>query len=121
MLETLFDVDGSGAAFLTEKTFKCLKHGHLFVIAGGPGSIATLRDLGYCTFDHLIDHSYDCIANNTERYLALRAEIERLNSSDLHDLYRRAIPDLLYNQQLFLAPKTDRLNSLLERLHLTYD
>ena len=121
MLETLFDVDGSGAAFLTEKTFKCLKHGHLFLIAGGPGSIQCLRDLGYRTFDHLIDHSYDTIANNTDRYIALRAEIERLNSLDLHELYISAIPDLIHNQQLFLAPKTDRLNSLLERLHLTYD
>jgi hypothetical protein len=121
VLETLFDVDGSTAAFLTEKTFKCLKHGHVFVIAGGPGSIATLRELGYRTFDHLIDHSYDSIVNNTDRYLALRAEIERLNSLDLHALYQQAIPDLQHNQSLFLAPKTDRLNSLLERLHLTYD
>jgi len=121
VLETLFDVDGSGAAFLTEKTFKCLKHGHLFVIAGGPGCIQCLRDLGYKTFDLFIDHSYDRIENNTERYLALRREIERLSRANMRELYSACIPDLQHNQQLFLAPKTDRLNSLLERLHLTYD
>jgi hypothetical protein len=121
VLETLFDVDGSGAAFLTEKTFKCLKHGHLFVIAGGPGSIATLRSLGYRTFDHAIDHSYDSIHNNTDRYCALRREIVRLNESDLHQLYNDCREDLLHNQQLFLASKQDRLNSLLERLNLHYE
>lgn len=121
VLETLFDVDGSGAAFLTEKTFKCLKHGHLFVIAGGPGSIAALRSLGYRTFDHAIDHSYDRIQDNTQRYLALRNEIARLNQTNLREVYQACLPDLLHNQQLFLAPKQDRLNSLLERLNLHYD
>jgi hypothetical protein len=120
VLETLFDVDGSAAAFLTEKTFKCLKHGHLFVIAGGPGSIATLRSLGYRTFDHAIDHSYDCIHNNTERYLALRQEITRLNQSDLHQLYHDCREDLIHNQQLFLAAKQDRLTKLLQELKIGF-
>jgi hypothetical protein len=121
VLETLFDVDGSAAAFLTEKTFKCLKHGHLFLIAGGPGTIAALRELGYRTFDHAIDHSYDTIADNTDRYLALRQEIVRLNSQDLHSVYQRCIPDLIHNQSLFLAGKQQRLNNLLERLNLHYE
>jgi hypothetical protein len=121
VIETLFDVDGSAAAFLTEKTFKCLKHGHLFVIAGGPGSIATLRSLGYRTFDHAIDHSYDSIQDNTQRYRALRQEIVRLNGQDLHSVYQACVPDLIHNQQLFLAAKQDRLNSLLERLNLYYE
>jgi hypothetical protein len=120
VLETLFDVDGSAAAFLTEKTFKCLKHGHLFVIAGGPGSIATLRELGYRTFDHAIDHSYDSIQDNTDRYRALRQEIARLNQLDLHELYTGCLEDLLHNQQLFLAAKQDRLTKLLQELKIGF-
>jgi hypothetical protein len=120
ILETHFDADGSNGTFLTEKTFKCLKHGHMFVIAGGPGSIAAVRALGYRTFDHCIDHSYDCIPDNTQRYLALRQEIVRLNGLDLHSVYQACVPDLIHNQQLFLAAKQDRLTKLLQELKIVF-
>ena len=38
-METHFDVDQSGGTFLTEKTFKPLKHGQMFFIAGPAGSL----------------------------------------------------------------------------------
>jgi hypothetical protein len=117
VLETLFDVDGSGSAFLTEKTFKCLKHGHLFVIAGGPGSVACLRELGYKTFDSYINHSYDSIQDNTKRYQALRDEIIRLSSLDLYSVYTQCQTDLLYNQLLFLESKHNRLEQLIKKLN----
>jgi hypothetical protein len=41
VLETHFDADGSGGAFLTEKTFKAIKHGQPFVVVGcQQGSLA---------------------------------------------------------------------------------
>jgi hypothetical protein len=39
VLETHFDADGSRGAFLTEKTFKCVKHGHPFVVFAPAGSL----------------------------------------------------------------------------------
>jgi hypothetical protein len=119
ILETLFDADGSNGAFLTEKTFKCLKHGHPFILVGCAGSLQALRDLGYRTFDHAIDNSYDCIANNTQRYLAVRrsiAQIAALDDADLARWFQSLQADLQHNAQLFCRSKWDRLNSLQERI-----
>lgn len=117
VLETHFDADGSGGAFLTEKTFKAIKHGQPFVIVGCPGSLAALRKLGYRTFDHAIDNSYDNIQNNTDRWIAVRQTIAQLKSQDLHAWFESCRSDTEHNQQLFCSTKADRLNTLLERLH----
>ena len=117
ILETHFDVDGSGGAFLTEKTFKCLKHGHPFVLAGGAGSLATLRDLGYRVFDGIIDNTYDTITDNTLRWSSIVRTIESIHSQDMHDVYLKCRPDLVHNQQVFLQSKWNRLNMLFNKIH----
>jgi hypothetical protein len=78
--------------------------------------VALLRELGYKTFDGTIDHSYDTVADNTERYHRVRAELDRLNGLDLHAVYVACRSDILHNQELFLAYKTARLAELQERL-----
>ena len=117
ILETHFDADGSGGAFLTEKTFKAIKHGQPFVLVGCPGSLAALKELGYRTFDHAIDNSYDIIQNNTERWIAVRNTIAQLKSQDLHAWFESCRDDVEHNQQLFCSSKTHRLNTLLESIH----
>ena len=119
ILETLFDADGSNGAFLTEKTFKCLKHGHPFITVGPAGSLAALRRLGYRTFDHCIDNSYDLIQDNTVRYLAVRrtiAQIAELSSEDMATWFHSCTADLEHNTELFCRTKWDRLNRLQERI-----
>jgi hypothetical protein len=116
ILETHFDADQSGGAFLTEKTFKCLKHGHPFIIVGAAGSLAALRALGYQTFDSEIDNSYDAITDNTQRWLAIKKTIAQLKSQNLHTWFQRCRPDIIHNQLLFCSSKYNRLNSLLERI-----
>jgi hypothetical protein len=117
VLETHFDADGSCGAFLTEKTFKCLKHGHPFVVFAPPNSLQALRNMGYRTFDHTMDNSYDHITDNTERYLAVVRTIHELSLVPPNDLYNMCLEDLAHNQALFLASKYNRLNTLYERLH----
>ena len=117
VLETHFDADGSDGAFLTEKTFKCLKHGHPFVVFAPAGSLAALRDMGYRTFDSVIDTSYDHILDNTERYQAVVRCIQQLSLIPPNDLYNSCVEDLVHNQQVFLTSKWDRLNTLWETLH----
>jgi hypothetical protein len=117
VLETHFDADGSRGAFLTEKTFKCLKHGHPFVLFAPAHSLQALRTMGYRTFDTVIDPTYDTIANNTERYLAVMHTIQQLSLVEPNALYNSCLDDIQHNQQLFLASKWSRLNTLYERLH----
>lgn len=119
VVETHMDVDQSDGVFLTEKTFKPVKHAQPFVIFGAQHSLARLRDLGYRTFDHAIDTQYDEIADTTERYECLMYTLDNMFSKGpkyMHALLETCQEDLVHNQLHFLASKRERLNNLLERL-----
>jgi hypothetical protein len=116
VMESQFDVDQSNGVFLTEKTFKPIKHGQLFFVAGAAGSLRALRDLGYRTFDSVLDNSYDSISNHTQRWMALRDAIVAAQSC-LPELFEKARSDIEYNQHLFSQLKTARLNSLIGKIH----
>ena len=112
VLETLYDAEQSGGAFITEKTFKAVLNGHPFVIFGCPGTLATLRSLGYRTFDSHIDNTYDAITDNTQRFEATMCAVQGILDQDSHAWYRQCLPDILHNQQLFVASKYRRLAQL---------
>lgn len=116
VLETLYDADGSQGTFLTEKTFKPIRHAQPFVLFAPPGSLALLRRLGYHTFDHAIDNDYDRIMNNTDRFRATVRTIERLRSQDMHAWYQSLLDDIRYNQEYFRATKWHRLDDLATHL-----
>jgi hypothetical protein len=112
VVETHFDADQSGGAFLTEKTFKPIKHGQPFVIVGAPGSLQALRNLGYRTFDHAIDNSYDLEINNTRRWQKVLQAIKKINQCELDSWFASCMDDLQHNQQVFVSSKFDRLSAL---------
>ena len=113
VLETHFDTDQSGGVYITEKTFKPIKHGQMFFIAGPAGSLQLLRDLGYRVFDGVLDNSYDQEPDHTQRWLKLSKAICQAQKH-LPDLFNDALIDIEHNQQLFQTIKTDRLNSLIK-------
>jgi len=117
VLESQFDVDQSGGAFITEKTFKPIKHGQLFFVAGGAGSLQQLRDLGYCVFDDVLDNSYDLEPNHTQRWIKLLDAIKKAQEQGLDKLYKKSIKDLDHNQKLFAGSKLARLNTLHWKIH----
>lgn len=116
VMETLYDADGSGGTFLTEKTFKPIRHAQPFVLFAPPGSLALLRRLGYRTFDQHINNSYDTIANNTDRFRATVQVIQQLGCSDMHAWYQQLIDDITHNQKHFCASKWHRLDQLATHL-----
>jgi hypothetical protein len=116
VMETHFDADQSGGTFLTEKTFKPIKHGQMFFIAGPAGSLRALKDLGYRTFDNVFDNAYDQITDNTQRWQRLRDAIKQAQYR-LADRFAAAVADIEHNQRLFLELKTQRLNSLIGKIH----
>ena len=102
VLETHLDADNSSGAFITEKTYKCIKHAQPFVIIGAPGSLACLRSQGYRVFDHVLDNSYDLITDNTQRWLAIKHLVKSLQQRDLHQWMLACTDDLKHNQDLFI-------------------
>jgi hypothetical protein len=119
VMETHFDADSSAGTFLTEKTFKPIKHGQLFFIAGPAGSLQVLRDQGYRVFDNVLDNTYDRITNHTERWRRLCDAVKQ-SQHRLKDRFDAARADIEHNQRLFLELKTARLNILLEHINESY-
>lgn len=117
VLETMFDYDQSGGVLLSEKTFKPIKHGQMFFVAGAAGSLQTLRELGYRTFDSVLDTRYDRESDNTRRWHLLRGAILEAQRQGIVRLFQHALLDLVHNQTLFTASKQARLNTLLENIH----
>jgi hypothetical protein len=117
VLETMFDADQSGGTFLTEKTFKPIKHAQPFVLFAPKNSLVTLRELGYRTYDHAIMNYYDSVEDNTQRYLHAQAAVHVLMSQDLFRWSQQCKQDAVFNQQHFLSSKFDRLNNLAKLLY----
>jgi hypothetical protein len=116
VLETMFDAEQSDGTFLTEKTFKPIRHCQPFIIFGCANSLSLLQKLGYRTFDHAMDNHYDTMLDNGARFKQLMKTVSTLHQQDLHSWYQTCINDIVHNQQLFLAPKTDRLSTLHDKL-----
>ena len=116
VLETFFDIEHNTGTFVSEKTFKPIKNAQPFVIAGPQGTLQCLRDLGYRTFDHAIDNSYDLESNHSQRWFKLITAVQKIQRQDLHAWYASCRDDILHNQQLFLHNKHDRLNNLANKL-----
>jgi len=117
VVETHFDVDNSKGTFLTEKTFKPIKHGQPFVIVGPPGTLAQLRLLGYRTFDHVIDNGYDLETNNTKRWIKLSNTIRHILAQDPDTWFKKCLDDVQHNQDLFCRSKQARLNMLHQKIY----
>jgi len=116
VVESQFDYDQSDGVLLSEKTFKPIKHGQLFFIAGAAGSLQMLRNLGYRVFDSVLDNSYDLETDHTQRWMALSRSIY-FAQQELPELFKQARADIEHNQQLFQATKTARLNTLIKEIN----
>lgn len=116
VIETMFDVDQSGGAFLTEKTYKCIKYGQPFVIAGGAGSLAALRRQGYRVFDGVIDNSYDDIQDANQRWQAIIDCLTKIQQASVQEWWEACREDMLHNQHQFQNKVNAGLEGLVYRL-----
>lgn len=93
---------------LTEKTFKPIANLQPFIIVGAPGSLAALHDLGYKTFNDIIDESYDYTEDDDRRMeLLIKLAFRLIDMTDEHHikLMTKIKPILEHNQKLFLSKK----------------
>ncbi len=67
-----------GIERITEKALKAMAMGHPTIVLGAPRSLAFLRELGFTTFDGLIDPGYDSLEDPAER---MRAVFEAIQAS----------------------------------------
>jgi len=64
--------------YVSEKSFKPLAYQHPFMIIGTPGNVKYLQDLGFESFDHVIDESYDSEIDFDTRLNLVLAQLDTL-------------------------------------------
>ena len=70
-----------------------------FIIVGQPNTLKILRELGYRTFDHMWDESYDNILDSTDRIQKINNLILNLSKQDVKQLVIDNYDILEYNYQ----------------------
>lgn len=95
--------------FVTEKIIKGFMFKHPFITVSSPGTLHILKDMGYKTFDPIIDESYDTIQDDGLRLKAITNEIERLcnlTESELNDFCDKAFHITEYNYDVLSKKQT---------------
>lgn len=93
--ETVYQYNYS---FFTEKIAKPLCIGHPFIAVANAGFYQDLRNLGFKTFDGLIDESFDTIENPQDRMNGIVDAVSDLCAQDLNAFISAAEPICKYNQ-----------------------
>jgi hypothetical protein len=93
--------------FVTEKTWKPIASGQLFLILGNPGTVQFLREQGVDTFDDYIDHGYDLETDPATKLDLLYKSLDQLMISNLEDIYKRTRQRRLENASRFFAGTFD--------------
>ena len=93
--------------FISEKIFKPIRAGQLFLVQGSVGTVAKLKQMGFDTFDDLIDHSiYDDEPDWALRTIKMQEVLDSIYH-DIEDMYFATIArrqrniELLKSQQIY--------------------
>jgi len=94
--ETVFEYPYS---FRTEKIAKPLAMGHPWICATSVGFYRDIRKLGFQTFGHVIDESFDTIDNHQDRMERIAMIVNDLCRQDLASFLNECYNVCKYNQQ----------------------
>jgi hypothetical protein len=111
--ETVFE---SPASFRTEKFYKPVLAGHPFLICANSGFYRDLHNLGFRSFGHLIDESFDVIINGKDRIDRLISTVKWLCQQDLAEFWNTAREVCLYNQHHALELHNSQHHSFTQQL-----
>jgi hypothetical protein len=90
--------------FITEKTWKSVASGQLFLMIGAPGAVDHLRSLGVDTFDDIVDHKYyDTELNWSSRIDKVHELLDSLMAQDLYKLNQHTLARRQRNADNFFA------------------
>ena len=115
------------SVFLTEKTWKAIMQRQIPIWYGVPGLVEHVRELGFDTFDDILDHHYDTILDEAQRHQSVFDLIRQLNDqyslADCQALRQQLRPRLETNfeqlQEYFRTNRRQVFNAILEFDSLT--
>ncbi len=91
------------SCFISEKTWRPILNLQPFLYFGGYKALEKLKELGFKTFDNIIDESYDNELDPIKRFKMVQAEVIRfknMSMDDIHKLYYSVQDRLIHNQKL---------------------
>jgi hypothetical protein len=94
--ETVFDYPYS---FRTEKIWKPIAMAHPWIAVANAGYYRDIRNLGFQTFGHLIDESFDSIEDSQKRIERIAHVVQDLCQQDLAAFLKECYNVCKYNQQ----------------------
>jgi len=119
VIETHFELEDKCGTSLTEKILKPICHNQFFIIVGPPHTLKKLKELGYKTFNKLIDETYDTIEDSEKRLEAvieLCTKIATMSHKELHKLYVGLKPEITHNSRFFNKSKKERIENLINSI-----
>lgn len=108
--------DNNFEIFMTEKIWKPIIAGHVFIIHGNHLYLQKLKELGFKTFNHYFDESYDLESDKTKRIEKIIQSCVTLKNCDWKDLYLQTKSLREHNYRLFFDKNKigEMVNSQLE-------
>lgn len=101
-IECVAETDIFSNSWFTEKTARCLASGKPFVLFSGPGSLKTLQNFGFKTFNDIIDESYDSKLTPRSRMTAMFQSLKDLyNDPDKAIKINQLTQIAKYNQSVY--------------------
>ena len=94
--ETVYDYPYS---FRTEKIWKPIAIGHPWIAVSGYGYYRDLRNLGFRTFNGIIDESFDLVVDDQSRLNRIVKIVNELCQQDLASFLKECYNVCKYNQQ----------------------
>ena len=116
--ETVFNYPYS---FRTEKIWKPIAVGHPFIAVANRGFYRDLHNMGFKTFGHVIDESFDLIDNSQDRIECIAEAVEDLCRQDLVSFYKECYNVCKYNQELYTEMRHQVPRALPKQFHKFID
>jgi hypothetical protein len=101
----------TGPVYLSEKVFNAVAKHQLFIYLGPAYSLKQLQNMGYKTFGHVIDESYDDIEDPSDRLAAVsKAMIEFLSQpiEQIKKIYWENLDIITHNRKLLYQSEINR-------------
>jgi len=106
--ETNFFKSIAEGVFVSEKIFRPILKKHPFVLVSRPHTLSIMRNIGYKTFDSIINEDYDKEEDDCKRMLMIVDEIDRLcrlNDDQLRMFLHKAKMITEYNYMILLSKR----------------
>jgi len=118
-IEVVLETSIKGCNFISEKTIKSLLNKNIFLLVGGYQTLVFLRKLGFKTFDHIVDESYDLIRCDFSRTTAVFNSLKKFCTLSLDEVKKikndnQELLDYNYNHLLYNLDTTFNLKNKVE-------